>query len=266
VSLPAGFPNNQPPAQDGAAPHEPVEVGRVQPVRVAVSLPRLTPYVTYTILGVTIAMFLLQMASQYLLNSDALVMWGAKINEYIRQGQVWRFFTPVLLHANLTHIAFNMYAMYSIGRELERFYGHGRFLLLYGIGAFAGNVASFWMSANPSVGASTALFGMIAAEGVFIYQNRRMFGDQARRMLTNVILIVVVNLGLGLMPMIDNWGHLGGLIGGAVFAWFAGPQMGVVGNYPDLKLADKHSVAQITAVAALETAAIAALALAGMLR
>jgi rhomboid protease GluP len=137
--------------------------------------------------------------------------------------------------------------------------------MLYGVGAFAGNLASFLMTPTPSAGASTALFGLVAAEGVFIFQNRRIFGKQSGRMLGNLLLVIVVNLGLGLSPGIDNWGHVGGLIGGAIFAWLAGPILEVGGEYPSLVLVDRRSATQVWTVALLETAALAAVAVIGIL-
>ena len=70
------------------------------------------------------------------------------------------------------------------------------------------------------------------------------------------MLVVVVNLVLGLSPGIDNWGHLGGLIGGAVFAWLAGPVLDVGGDYPDLVLTDRREPARVWTVALLEAAAL----------
>jgi rhomboid protease GluP len=197
------------------------------PVRVPVTLRTSAnkPVFTYSILAITILMFGLQYLSQTFAkgNYDWPFLLGAKVNEYILKGELWRLITPVLLHGSLMHIAFNMYALFSLGPSLERFYGHGRFLLLYLIGGFTGNVLSFVLSPNPSLGASTAIFGLVAAEAVFIFKNRQLFGARARAMLINLGLIVLVNLMLGLQPGIDNWGHLGGLAGGLIFAWFAGP-------------------------------------------
>ena len=129
----------------------------------------------------------------------------------------------MLLHGNIIHIAFNMYALYSLGAGLEAYYGHGRFLLIYILGGFCGNVASFLMTQASSLGASTAVFALVAAEGIFVYKNRYLFGKRSRSILTNIVMVVVVNLMMGLQPGIDNWGHLGGLLGGLAFAWFAGP-------------------------------------------
>jgi rhomboid protease GluP len=224
--------------------------GPPPPPQVQVQVPQRQPVVVYAIMGITILVYLLQ---QVWFTSDGypmLVLWGAKINEFIVQGQLWRLFTPMLLHGPITHIFFNMYALYSIGRSLEVTYGHGRFLLLYLLAGFAGNVASFAMTQNNSYGASTAIFGLIAAEGIFLYQNRRLFGNTAKGMLTNVIGIALLNLLFGFMPGIDNWGHIGGLLGGLLFAWFAGPKLTITGIYPLLSLTDQRDSRQVWLAAA----------------
>lgn len=202
---------------------------------------------TYVLIGVTVAVYLLQILSTSLSQDgvDWPFLLGGKINPYILRGELWRLLTPALLHGSLLHILFNMYALFSLGSSLERYYGHGRFLLLYGIGAFCGNALSFLLSPNPSLGASTAVFGLVAAEGVFIYKNRKLFGARARAMLTNLALIVAVNLMIGLQPGIDNWGHLGGLIGGAAFAWMAGPLLQVQQTYSGYELTDTQSTTSL---------------------
>ncbi len=230
----------QSPPPTDRIPAQPAEV----PVRV--NLPARKPVVTYVLLGVTVAVYLLQMLSGALFGgNDYLLLLGAKINEYILRGEVWRLFTPALLHGSVLHIAFNMYALYSLGGSLERYYGHRRFLVLYTIGAFAGNTLSFLLSPKISVGASTAIFGLVAAEGVFIYRNRALFGSRARSMLMNLVMIVAVNLIIGLQPGIDNWGHIGGLIGGAIFAWVAGPLLAVQPAIDHYELRDKRTTREV---------------------
>jgi len=214
-----------------------------QPYKVSVQLAARTPWVSYTLIGLSVGFFILQFLSQYLLGNDFLAYFGAKNNELILAGQYWRLITPVFLHDStaIFHIAFNMYALYVLGPGLEQNYGHGPFLGLYLISGFAGNVISFWMTPNPSLGASTAIFGLVAAEAVFVYQNRFMFGGRATRVLINLLTIVAINFAIGLTPGIDNWGHLGGLIGGLAFAWLGGPVYQVTGIMPDLKLVNVRS-------------------------
>jgi rhomboid protease GluP len=191
------------------------------------------PIVTYVILGVTISMFGLQYLSQALLtNVDLPFVLGGKINELILRGQIWRLITPVLLHGSILHLAFNMYALYSIGRGLEQFYGHWRYLALYLVAGYTGNVLSFLLSDNPSLGASTAIFGLAAAQGALIFKNRKLFGGRSQSMLINLGLVLAINLSIGFSANsgIDYWGHIGGLVGGAVFAWVAGPRFMVKAN------------------------------------
>ena len=243
------------------------EAGPVsQPVRVA--LPSSAPYVTYAIIGVTVVFYLLQLATDLLLGYDIPVLLFIKSNELIRSGQVWRLLTPALLHGSLAHIGFNMYALFSFGTSLERYFGHKRFLLLYAIGAFTGNVASFIMTDANSLGASTAIFGLIAAEGIFLYQNRKMFAGQFRSAISNIIFVAAINLFvIGSLPGIDNWGHIGGLLGGLAFTWFAGPLWEVESNLVGgFQLIDRRPAREIAIGAAVVLSVFGALALWGIVR
>lgn len=236
-----------------------------QPRSVPVALPAIPPQVTYGILGLTVFVYLLQLLSHSLLGYDLPIMIGAKANEYIRMGEVWRFFTPMLLHGSILHIGFNMYALYIFGIGLERRYGHHRFLALYILSGFAGSVFSFLFSSADSIGASGAIFGLVSAEGVFLYHNRKLFGNQARRDIGNVIFVVVFNLVLGLQPGIDNWGHVGGLVGGLIFAWFAGPRWELEGIFPSLHLVDRREGREIILGGAVVVIIFGALAVFGVL-
>jgi rhomboid protease GluP len=246
----------QPPESYSSAPPPPQ-----QSVRVEVDNPASKPLVTYFILGVTVVVFLLQLLTQNTMGIDLPAAYLAKYNQLILSGQLWRLITPVLVHGSIAHIAFNMYALYIFGRNLEYQYGHGRFLLLYILSGFAGNVVSFVLTPNPSLGASTAIFGMLSAQGVFIYRNRRFFGSRARPILSNIIFILGINLILGLNPMIDNWGHLGGLIGGLVFAWTAGPLWEMRTDLQGYRLVDQQEKWQIFMGALIVFIAFAALAI-----
>lgn len=238
------------------------------PQMVRVALPSSAPYVTYAIIGVTVVFYLLQLATDLLLGYDIPVLLFIKSNELIRSGQVWRLLTPALLHGSLAHIGFNMYALFSFGTSLERYFGHKRFLLLYAIGAFTGNVASFIMTDANSLGASTAIFGLIAAEGIFLYQNRKMFAGQFRSAISNIIFVAAINLFvIGSLPGIDNWGHIGGLLGGLAFTWFAGPLWEVESNLVGgFQLIDRRPAREIAIGAAVVLSVFGALALWGIVR
>jgi rhomboid protease GluP len=240
----------------------------VQPPEQVRVVPRMVqPTVTYVIMAVTILIYVVQEAVKagifrapfltlaqsvlgtQLLNTlvqsgqadDLLLLIGGRITPLIQMGQVWRLLTPALLHLSIMHIAGNMYSLFVLGPTLESNYGHKRFLALYVLSALGGNIMSMFLTRGISAGASTAIFGLIAAEGVFIYMNRKMFGANARRMLSNVVTVVLINLVLGISLGFDNWGHLGGLLTGAAFSWLAGPQLGVVFNGQNYVLIDRRS-------------------------
>ena len=187
-------------------------------------------YFSYVLIALSIIFFGLQNITELLFGYDLFVLYGAKINQFIFQGEIWRFLTPVLLHGSIIHLGFNMYAIYSIGPSLERRYGSTSFILLYIFSALFGNIFSFICSPHASLGASTAIFGLIAAQGVYIYKNRFLLGSAAKPLLINVLFVIAVNFVLGLSPGIDNWGHLGGLVGGSLYSWFAGPSYGISQN------------------------------------
>jgi len=187
-----------------------------------------------------------------------------KVNEYIAAGELWRLFTPMLLHGSIMHVGFNMYALYLFGTRLERYFGHWRFLILYLISGFAGNVLSMMFTDSPSLGASTAIFGLIGAQGIFIYQNRALFGNQTRQALQSIIMVAVINLFIGLSPGIDNWGHIGGLVAGLIFAWLGGPILAPTGMYPYASLEDQRETNDVL-LAILVTGGFFAILAAGAL-
>lgn len=274
---PAGDPRNPPDdrpigSQPGEGqPFEPLP-GQAAPIQaeeprlVQVRARTTRPIVTYIIIGVTIFAYLLQMATQagmltepFLalaravfplslyneivsqgLDRQIIELLFAKINILIEAGQWWRLLTPALLHAGLLHVGFNMYALFSFGPQLENSYGRWRFLALYLLGALGGNTLSFLMTQGNSVGASTAIFGLFAAEFVLIYQNRKII-PQARNLLSNLIGLLVVNLVISLTPGIDLWGHLGGLLAGGAFAWLSGPILDLEADVDGYKLIDRRA-------------------------
>jgi rhomboid protease GluP len=230
----------------GTPPTTPQADPARQPV--SVSLPNTAPYATYAIIGVTVFVYLLQGLSKLLLNgADVPAYYMLKSNDLIHAWQVWRLVTPILLHGSILHIGLNMYALFSLGTGLERHFGHGRFVLLYLIGAFTGNVASLLLAGTDlSIGAGTAIFGLLTAEGVFLYQNRRFFGQQAGRAIGNVIFIGALNLViLSMLPGVDIWANVGGLFGGFFFAWYAGPLWEVEASPTGFVFVDRRTTREI---------------------
>jgi rhomboid protease GluP len=190
------------------------------PVRVRIPLSK--PLITYLLLAINVIVYLVDM-----LLRRQLTALGAKDNGLIVAGEYWRLFTPIFLHVGLWHVGLNSYFLYVFGPQMERHYGYIRFLLIYLLSGIAGAVASFALTPSPSIGASGALFGLLGAMLPFLYRNRNILSDTRSRIMS-ILQVIGINLVLGLLVgSIDNWGHVGGLLGGAALAWFATPRYAV---------------------------------------
>lgn len=173
---------------------------------------------TNVLIGLNVLMFVAQEASH-----GKLLMLGAKVNSLIDQGQVWRLLTPAFLHASLPHLLTNCYSLNSIGPVIEAQGGSGRFLAVYFGSAITGFLMSYSFTSAPAVGASGAVFGLVGSLAVFLLRHKDLLGG-ANQSLSNLARMIAINLVLGLATSkIDNWGHLGGLVGGAVISWIVGP-------------------------------------------
>lgn len=179
-------------------------------------------YVTNTILAVTILIFLLETFAGGSTNNSVLACYGARLNPLILHGQWWRLLTPVFVHIGLMHMLVNGCSLYYLGKMTERLFGHWRFLLLYVISGFAGNVASFAFSPNTlTAGASTAIFGLLGAYLMLgdSFKENPEIRQLARQCLLAVGLILLFNL---FSSGIDIFGHIGGLLGGLLTASILG--------------------------------------------
>jgi membrane associated rhomboid family serine protease len=177
------------------------------------------PYVTWTLIGLTVAVFLWQFTAGVNAVAEDFGMWPFGIALY---GEWWRLLTAAFLHGSWLHIAFNMYVLFVLGPTLERVLGHARFIVLYVVAALGGSVASYTFSdpRTVSVGASGAIFGLM---GALIVAGRRMRWD-----ITQVLILLGINVVIGfLSPEVDWRAHFGGLVVGAlvagVFVWTPAP-------------------------------------------
>jgi hypothetical protein len=129
-----------------------------------------------------------------------------QINALILQGQWWRLVTPAFLHGNLVHLAVNCYSLYSLAPIVETLSGGPRLAAVYLAAAVAGNVASFYGSAAPSLGASGAVFGVGGALAVYFYRNKGIYGKRSDAVLRQLGNTLFINLVFGMTnARIDNW-------------------------------------------------------------
>lgn len=152
---------------------------------------------------------------------------GAKRSDMILEGrQLYRLITPIFLHGGIGHLMANSYSLKSMGMNVERAFGQPRLLATYIVSGITGNILSAIQSPNPAVGASGAIFGLVGAYYTFLSRNQELFGSAGHMQKSALIETIGFNLLLGMTnPMIDNWGHIGGFIGGVGMAWLVGPKL-----------------------------------------
>lgn len=122
-------------------------------------------------------------------------------------GEYYRLITEAFLHVNMLHIAFNMYLLYVLGRQLEAAMGRLRFAGVYLISALGGSVLSYQLGQN-GIGASGAVFGLFAA--TFIVAKRLRVDT------SQITFLILFNLVFSFAAKgIGYWAHIGGLITGA---------------------------------------------------
>jgi membrane associated rhomboid family serine protease len=178
------------------------------------------PVATMAIIGICLVVFLAQMTVPGLDNRVSFV-------PALAQSEPWRFVTSAFAHGGLTHIAFNMYALWVMGTYLEPMLGRARFVAVYLLSALGGSVMYLLLSAPPSaaevatgdygtwwtgaVGASGAVFGLF---GAFLVLQRRLGRSAA-----GMYVIIGINAVIGfVLPNIAWQAHLGGLLTGAAVA------------------------------------------------
>ena len=232
------------------------------PVRLPI--PAVPPRLTFAFIALNVIVFGAQLLGGWLLGGDRVLVWGAKLNQAIVAGEYWRLITPIFIHVSLLHLAINCYSLYIIGPQVEIPFGYARFLLIYLLSGVAGVVLSFTLSPNPSVGASGAIFGLVGALAFYLYRHRAAFGQMGRQRFLNLLIIIGINLAIGASAAaIDNWGHLGGLLAGAILGWQIGPEYDIEKDQTDTpRVADRNPLAgRWLAIAAVTIALVAATAL-----
>lgn len=172
--------------------------------------------VTAALTAVNVIIFLIQFfygpAARFFYEEGTLV--GYAVAE---QGEYWRIVTSMFLHAGTDHIFSNMLILYFVGIEVERRFGHLRMLLLYFASGIAGNLLSLAAELRMhevwrSLGASGAVFGVVAAMAVLAVRNRRYIG---RSGMQRVLFGIAFSLYSGFRTAgTNNFAHVGGFLTG----------------------------------------------------
>ena len=147
------------------------------------------------------------------------------------EGRWWGLFTATFLHMGILHIGFNLYALSMLGPMIERHIGRDSFFILFLLSGLCGSALTAYKGSH-AAGASTAIFGLIGAGIVICFFQGRGWKDP---LLQNLLLWAGISFAIGLVPglRLDNWGHLGGFIGGGFlsFIWLRIYTLGFYGKF-----------------------------------
>lgn len=172
--------------------------------------------VTWTLLGISAVMFVIELALGATHDPRVLVLLGANVPVLVRDGQWWRLVTAGFLHGNLTHIALNGMALMSVGALLEKLIGHTRLVIVALAAGIAGNLASAWFGGGAmSVGASSCVFGLLGALLALQLGKQANLPPQLIVSRRQWMFLLGVNAAISLLPGIDLFAHAGGFAAGA---------------------------------------------------
>lgn len=177
---------------------------------------RKSHFVVFAIILINVAVFVM-MASEYdasSFTSEQALDWGAQWYYDIDNGQFWRILTSNYVHFSITHIAFNMMALYYWGFALSRWLRYAELFILYTVSGLCGGLLSYLPHQDiVSAGASGAISGLLGSMLAFHLKGCPEFN---RAYLSQNIFL---NVLIAFVAPVDWKAHLGGFIGGAIFTF-----------------------------------------------
>ena len=197
---------------------------RVQPDR---------PYYTFILIAAIVAVAVTQIGT----GLEASILTAGFVKPaFLQKHEYWRILTGATTHGSVMHVAMNCYAFYSFGKIFEMLSNRAHLAIVFLLSAIGGGVLSLiFVPDGISVGASGGIVGLIGYLVIYTFRRRRFISAEFRKsLLINIGFILV--FGLVLFQTIDNFGHIGGLITGAVYGLLQIP----ADEYVDPRLASPN--------------------------
>lgn len=178
---------------------------------------------TLFLLSITSLVFL---AMQFLYMGNAstapiIYQFGGMYGQALRldPSQIWRLITPIFVHIGWEHFLFNGITLYFLGQVAESIWGSWKFLAIYILSGIMGNLFTFFLTPDVvAAGASTSIFGLFTA---LVVAGHFSGNPYLRQLGQTYQALIVINLLFNLFtPGISMVGHLGGIVGGLLCAFF----------------------------------------------
>jgi len=198
------------------------------------SLPRLTS-VPLRLMPVTVAMAAANVLASFMVyfvfgnitDLGSLIATGANLKSATVGGEWWRLGSSIFLHVGVAHLALNVYGLWVLGRLVEQMHGSVRTLAIYLLSGLFGALASTYLGGGATaVGASGAVLGLMGAAvaelGIYHKDYPRRW---ARSLLGMLVVLSLAQIAIGFFyPIVDQWGHVGGLLSGALLGMLLSPK------------------------------------------
>ncbi|MBX3243303.1 MAG: rhomboid family intramembrane serine protease [Acidobacteria bacterium] len=179
-----------------------------------------TPRYTCVLIGCLFLVFLAQMYAGFDRSNYSVAF---DKNAFRYGDEYWRILTGMTAHGFLLHFLLNSYAFFSFGRLFEFLSSGSHLAIVFLLGGITGNILSLiFLPDVPSVGASGGIIALVGYLAVYAFRRRQFVSPQFRKSLMMNIGFILV-FGLVLYNVVDNYGHIGGLLAGAVYAFFQIP-------------------------------------------
>jgi len=170
---------------------------------------------TYVIIALNVIVYVYTsvIGEDFITTGDLPIFLFGQVNYLVMRGWYWQLFTSMFVHANIVHLAGNMFFFLIFGLRAEELFRTREYLLIYFLGGLAGNLLTLLMGPEMiSVGASGAIFGIFGASIIYL---RRTIGQSIIGALVYAFFLLMISTG----PSVNILAHLGGLAVGLIFGY-----------------------------------------------
>lgn len=173
---------------------------------------------------VSLCQFAVDGGSSILFGGERSILLAGFDKQAFAHGEYWRLLTGAALHGGLVHLLFNCYALYVLGKLIEVLSNRAHLAIVFLLSVIGGSALSYaFMPEGISVGASGGIVGFLGYMAAYGFIRRKILPPSfLKSMLFNIGFIALY--GISLHNYIDNFGHLGGLLAGAIYGFLQIPR------------------------------------------
>ncbi len=175
------------------------------------------------LIAVSLVQFFVDGLDGLLYGGEKSIVLAGFVKPLFADGQYWRILTGAVLHGGIIHLGFNCYALYVLGRLIEALSNRWHLPIIFLLSAIGGGILSLiFFPESAAVGASGGIVGFLGYLTVYGYKRRKLLPEGFfKNMLFNIGFIGFI--GIFVIPNVDNFEHLGGLVVGLLYGSFQIP-------------------------------------------